>query len=283
MNCRPWCAAVVAGFAAGWCVSELRGVAAGGSAAPPPAPPAVAPIPKPAKGAEPFLPKAVITAEHLERAAELEAGFAKNYRTAPAAGEKWFDSRPGKSRVLVTAGHATAQTREGRIKPADKGTGSLAMMLHELCDVPVVVVTRQSPSDPNFYDDNDFKQEVARRLAEHRPVLVLDLHASRPGRPYDVDLGTMNGKSYAGRRDLMELLIRHLRAEDLGNLSQDYFSADGQKTVTRFIAGKGVPAVQVECSATRLTPEGDDLHVHRHAQLLQALVRFIRAVDAGEK
>lgn len=242
-----------------------------------PAAPAAAQQPKSADA--PLFPRAIVIKEHVEQAAAYERELAKRYETPAPKGENWFAIRKGKSKVLVVAGHATSQTREGRIKPADRGTGSLALMLHELADATILHVTHQSPSDPNFYDDNDFKKALDRLLAELKPTLVLDLHASQAARPYDMDFGTMRGKSLLGRNDLLKSLAEHLRAEGLANFSQDYFSADGQRTITRFVVDRKIPCIQCEASATFLRPDGDDLHAHRYAQLLQGLVRFVRTVD----
>lgn len=97
-------------------------------------------------------------------------------------------------------------------------------------------------------------------------------------RPYDVDLGTMNGASLIGRSDLLELLVERLRQEGLINLSRDYFSASKSATVTKWISQRGTPCIQLEISSTWTDPTGDDLHAHRFSALLQALVRFTRAV-----
>ena len=224
----------------------------------------------------PLLQKAIVTREHVEAAIKTEEGLAAGYEVA---GEPWFEVKPGKTRVLIVAGHATAQTREGAMKVPDRGTGSLAVALHELTGAPVIFTTRRSPSDPNYYDDNAFKTELDRLIREQKPLLVLDIHGSHSYRPYDVDFGTMNGTSLRGRDDYLANLISIIRNEGLMNLSQDYFAAARQQTVTKFASARGVPAVQLEISSTCLDPGRDPMTAHRFAQILQALVRFIRLVD----
>lgn len=242
--------------------------------APPPAGP-----PETARGPLLF-ERAFVIREDADLAAACEGSLARVYEMRPAPGEPWFRVLPGASRVLVTAPHATAQTRRGEVKGADRGTGSLAVMLNALAGAPAIYTTRLSPSDPNFYDDNDFKRALARRLAEHRPAVVLDLHASHPNRPYDVDFGTMRGVSLRGAADLLSRLALRLRREGLSNFSQDYFAAAGSRTVTRFVSGLGVPAIQVEINGSwLLAPGRRDPAPQRFAQLLQGLVRFVAAVD----
>lgn len=227
--------------------------------------------------APPPLERAFIEPEMVERAIANERVIAANYETTV---EPWFTTREGTARVLIVAGHAAAQTREGKLKRADSGTGSLAMLVAELTNAPAIWTTSMSPSDPNYYDDNAFKQQLAAMIEKHKPILVLDLHASHSFRPYDADFGTMNGKSLHGREAWLEKLAATLRREGLLNLSRDYFAAAKAETVTKFVSARGVPAIQIEISSTWLHPETGHLDGHRFAQLAQALVRFVRALDS---
>ena len=221
--------------------------------------------------------------EDADLAAACEERLARSYEAPPAAGEPWLRALSGGSSVLVTAPHATAQTRDGETKSADGGTGSLAVMLNALAGTPAIYTTRLSPSDPNYYDDNEFKQTLARSLDDRRPRVVLDLHGSHPSRPYDVDFGTMGGASLGPAPELLPRLASALRAEGLAAFSQDYFPAARNRTVTRFVAARGVPVVQLEINATwLLRPGRPDLARQRFAQLLQGLVRFVAAVDGRE-
>jgi hypothetical protein len=228
----------------------------------------------------PPLERAIVTREHVEAAIATEQRLAPVYETLPGAGEPWFEVRRGRIPVLVVAGHATAQTREGALKTADRGTGSLAVALHEMTGATAIFTTRRSPSDPNYYDDNEFKRALGDLIRELRPVIVLDLHGSHAFRPYDVDFGTMGGRSLANRPELLDTLVQSIRAEGMLNLSQDYFAASRNQTVAKFASSLGVPAVQLEITSTRLDPSRDVLTAHRFAQLLQALVRFISKVAA---
>jgi hypothetical protein len=229
--------------------------------------------------AEPVLQRAIINPPDVEAAATVEKDLATRYDVLPQGDETWFEILPGTAKVLIVAGHATAQTREGALKGPDRGTGSLAVALARLTNAPTIYTTRRSPSDPNYYDDNAFKAEVARLVADKRPVLVLDLHASHSMRPYDIDFGVMGGRSLQGREDWLTRLSETLKREGLINQSRDFFAAARNQTVTKFVSERGVPAIQLEISATWLDAGGDPLRAHRFAQLLQGLVRFIRSVD----
>jgi len=245
----------------------------------------------------PVFERAIVTEQNVSRAKELEAGFLARSQSEAPAGHQWFEVIEASSpsvRVLVLAPHATSHMRQGKLQQADSGTGSLAEMLHQLAGVPVIATTYESPSDPNYYDDNEFKKAVADLVGRIKPAVVLDLHASHWYRPYDVDLGTMHGTSVKGQGVLIRELGERLKAEGLSNVSQDYFAADTNQTDTKWVSNLGFPAMQCEISISWLLsgePDtdatnvnwGQRLNEHRFAQVLQALVRFIQQVDEEHK
>ena len=213
-----------------------------------------------------------VATEQVER-------FRARARKLPPSGEAWFELREGSSGLLVTAPHATAHRRDGRLKGSDLGTGALAVVLGRLAATPVLYTTWAAPSDPNYYDDNPFKTELARRLARKRPRFVVDLHASREDRPYDVDLGTLRGRSLLGRQDLLHDLTRRLREAGLVHLSDNAFPGERQATVTRFLCESGVPCVQLEINARWLRPESGPDGMDRFLALVRALSAFAKDVD----
>jgi hypothetical protein len=227
------------------------------------------------------LEKAAIDVSVVTDAVALQKEIDARRTIQAAPGEAWFQVIEGRVPVIVTAPHATQPFREGVYRFADGGgTAALARALNRLTGATVVYTTFASPSDPNYYDDNAFKQELASLIARVHPRFLLDLHGSHAFRPYEVDLGTMNGQSLRGHEELQVHLVEMLRHEGLMNLSSNYFPAASAQTITKYAAAHGVPAMQLEISATLLDPAGSELGAHRFAQLLQALTRFVRAETA---
>ena len=248
-----------------------------------------------------IFPKAVVGIEDIELAVKTEWELRKNYDLPPNAGEPWFTVIEGASKVLVSAPHATAQIREGKSKFADSGTGALAVLLNKLAKTTTIYTVRQSPSDPNFYDDNDYKRTLGKLIDDRHPVLVLDLHASHTYRPYDVDFGTMGGQSLKGRPLWLRQLSKFLLSAGFTDFSQDYFAASANQTVTKFVREKGIPCIQLEFSETRLaffneigiksfgvdtTDISEDFlrvdqeGVHRFSATVEGLVRFVKWIDS---
>ena len=223
----------------------------------------------------PVTQKAIVTPDHIDSIISFEKKFSQNSSTPAPPNKKSFEFKAGSKKILFIASHATAHRREGEIKPADAGTGSMAVELNKLLRVPVLYTTYLSPSDPNFEDNNEFKDSLAKILIKVKPVFVIDLHGSKAFRPYDVDFGTMNGKSFLTRKDLFDKLKNVLKNEGLINQSQDFFSAAQNQTITKFVSGKGIPCIQLEINSNYISAKDGDLFGQKTAQLLQALIRFV--------
>jgi hypothetical protein len=228
----------------------------------------------------PLFQRAIVAPADVAKAAEFEAKLKEHSEMLAPAGVSWIEVLDGKSKVLVLAPHATSQIREGKVKPADGGTGSLAVALNRLAGTPVLYTTYRSPKDPNYYDDNEFKAKVKELVSNLKPTLVLDLHGSDYGHPYDVDFGTRFGKSLLGKGQYLKDLASQLRSEGIFNFSQDYFPAEKQQSDTQWVSLMGTPCIQLEINANWISAGEDGEHDQKFAKLLEGLVRFVQAIDA---
>ncbi|MBT6277933.1 MAG: ketol-acid reductoisomerase [Chromatiales bacterium] len=224
-----------------------------------------------------------VSEAHVAAAIRYEARLRPHYFAQPASSQLWFDQRDGVVPILVCAPHATAAIREGRMRGPDTGTGWLAYMLHRLTGVATLHTVCASPSDPNFYDDNAFKRALAQIIHEASPRLVLDLHGCHWSRPFDVDLGTMHGASLLGQSHHLTQLRGALGDAGLGRLSDNWFAAARNSTITKWVTGLGVPCIQLEVQSTWLHPNRDRNRAHRSARLLQGLCRFIASTLAASR
>lgn len=254
---------------------------------------------------KPLFPKALVATEDIQEAIRIEWTLQNDYETFAKDGQDWFTVLRGDSRVLVSAPHATAQMREGKLKFADAGTGALAVMLHKLVNTTVIYTTHCSPSDPNFYDDNDYKRKLEALIKEVKPSFVFDLHASHWYRPYDLDFGTLNGLSIRGKETWFRRIADFFSQAGYRNFSQDYFAAAKNQTVTKFVSNMRVPCLQLEINetwlslfdnaGTKIAPpesEGSDIAndalrvdeqgAHRFAETLEALIRSVNLIDGKQ-
>ncbi|MDR8372585.1 ketol-acid reductoisomerase [Pseudomonas lactis] len=227
--------------------------------------------------------RALIEPSQIQEAITIETAIEAQSATAAPTDTAWYAVLKGSTPVLITAPHATKPYREGSYRFSDgAGTAALAKLLNTLTCATVIYTQYRSPSDPNYYDDNAFKAEVAELIKQHKPKLLIDLHGSSTSRPYDVDFGTMEGTWLLGRTDIVPSLRKALRKEGLRNFSDDYFPAAKHHTLTRFASSLGVPSVQLEINSTWLLPSQGDIYAQRFSQLLQGLTRYIRNTNDTE-
>lgn len=119
----------------------------------------IATVSAPAMAAAPS--KATVGVPDIEQAIELINLLDSRVGQPIPEGTNWFEVLPGSVPVILTAPHATRPFGERGFRFADGGgTAALAVAVHKLCGVTVIHTTFDSPSDPNFYDDNAFKNTL---------------------------------------------------------------------------------------------------------------------------
>ncbi|AJQ96232.1 hypothetical protein [Gynuella sunshinyii] len=220
--------------------------------------------------------QALVEPDLVTRAIELETSLNQRQGLPVPEQQHWFNVIEGHIPVIITAPHATRPLRNGQRRFSDGGgTAALAVVLGELTGAYVIYTTYEGPSDPNYYDDNDFKTQLQKLITTVQPLYILDIHGSHPYRSYDIDLGTMNGHSLLGHQDLLKQLIKRFDMEGISSLSYNRFAASRNETITKFAAAHGIPAIQLEINSTYVTPAEGNVYAQRFSILSQALARFI--------
>jgi len=220
--------------------------------------------------------KALIKPNDIKEAIMIEEEINSRSTISPPKDQNWFVVIKGTLPIIITAPHATAPLREGNRRFSDGGgTAALSILLNKFTDATVIYTNYAGPSDPNYYDDNSFKETLRELIESIKPLYILDIHGSHPYRPYDVDFGTMNGQSLLGNDELLQNLITALKNEGIYNFSNNYFAGSKNQTIIKFASVLGIPSIQLEISSTWLSPSECDLYAHRFSQLLQALIHFI--------
>ncbi len=120
--------------------------------------------------------RALIEPSQIQDAIAIETAIEAQSATAAPTDTAWYAVLKGSTPVLITAPHATKPYREGSYRFSDgAGTAALAKLLNTLTCATVIYTQYRSPSDPNYYDDNAFKAEVAELIKQHKPKLLIDL------------------------------------------------------------------------------------------------------------
>ena len=190
----------------------------------------------------------------------------------PSGVEEAFLYLPGPLPVLFSAPHAVRHMRQGKAKPSDTFTGTLAVLLNYLSGCSVLVNRRNYGGDPNFDRDCEYKQFLLKILNECGTEVVLDLHGATEKHGFAIDTGTLRGRSLGDRPEVLLNLEDCLRSYRITSLSRDYFPAIKQHTVTRFVCeNTDIPAIQLEISRKYRRPYKKPVEFCR---LLAALLDF---------
>lgn len=157
----------------------------------------------------------------------------------------------GDKKIMFSAPHAVEQTRDGKIKFAEKETGEIAIALNKL-GYPCIVKTQNIGDDANFDLNSQYKRDLVKYIRENNILALIDLHQLSPMREQLICLGT-------GGEDCLNLLGSHDKAKKIQrhfakffhNVSlNEPFAAKGDGTISRYISKNcKIPCIQVEINS----------------------------------
>ncbi len=157
----------------------------------------------------------------------------------------------GCKKIMFSAPHAVEQTRDGKIKFAEKETAEIALKLNSL-GYPCIIKTKNVNDDANFDLVSDYKNDLVEFIKENKIQGIIDLHQLSPLREQLICLGTGGEEclNLLGSHDKEKKLQEHFKTF-FNNVSvNNPFAAKGDGTISRYISNKcHVPCVQVEINS----------------------------------
>jgi len=176
--------------------------------------------------------------------------------------------------VLVTAPHATAHVRMGKLKRQEFYTGALAVLLHSVTGCHALYTDRLSQVDPNHSDESPFKEKIYEIARKFGIELLIDLHGTGSERPGDVFPGIGRNKEFLnGRPDFYSGLEQSAASNGVSLGSTDVFPAARQLTVTRFSATRlGIPSMQLEINQSLRQPESSPADFMKLVNFLRGFI-----------
>lgn len=193
----------------------------------------------------------------VDFALRFETHLKDSYKEHPGKDSDGIHYIRGRIPVLVTAPHATAHVRMGKLKRQEFYTGALAVLLHSVTGCHALYTGRLSSLDPNYTDESPFKAKLSEIAGRCGLEFLIDIHGTGSERPGDVFPGVgVNGEFLNGRPGSLGELGQAARSNGISLGSAEVFPAAKQKTVTRFSATTlGVPSMQLEISQNLRRPE----------------------------
>ena len=169
--------------------------------------------------------------------------------------EQSFVLLEGTGRVMVSAPHSVGQTRNGRAKISEPQTGTLARMLHDELNCPVIFKTKNCGDDANFDAVSPYKEALAEYVKRCGIKFLLDLHQLSPKRDVQINLGTGRGKNVA-RAEYVEAAVNAFCNHGICKIGIDTpFAAACPNTVSSYISRTcGIPCMQIEIHSLLVWP-----------------------------
>lgn len=199
--------------------------------------------------------------EHLSRegsvlvdiAIKTEEQFAEDGYTGRRTGHALLMFQ-GDVPIIISGPHAVKHPREGRLKGADRFTGTLALQLASLTQTSVLVYAHTSGEDPNYDVDGPYKQQLLRLAKSTSARFVLDIHGLGRWRLEDIAIGTACGKTLGQQPEILHAFTEELTKAGFTKILIDdpeLFNAVRPTTITSFIWRElGIPALQLEIHRT---------------------------------
>lgn len=181
--------------------------------------------------------------------------------------------------MLITCVHGYGHLRDGKLKPMDSGSVDTSHAIAVASGATWLAVGEQGAIDSNYHRDTPFKLALAEYLDEYGADLVVDIHTSNAFRPYDVEIGSMDQRSWLGQTHWRDALQETLANSGFLVSDNQVFRAMGAhphaETITSFCHRREIPAVQLEISSA-LTDDLITLQaMHANAKLVNAIAAAV--------
>lgn len=187
--------------------------------------------------------------------------------------------RLGAGDVLVTSVHGYGHLREGFVKPRDSGTIQTSHAIAVAANADWLAVGEEDAVDSNYHRGTPFKLELAAALAARPPRLVVDIHGSHALRPFDVEIGSIDQRSWLGQTQWRDALHKTLAHCGFVVSDNQVFRAAGAtpeaQTITAFCMELGVPCVQLEISSALMDDLDSIQALHANAKLVNAIAAVL--------
>lgn len=208
-----------------------------------------------------------------------EASFEKSLDT-----DKSFVIKEGSGCVMISAPHCVEQLRNGKTKFAERQTGVLAEMLHELTGCPIILKTRPEDGDANYDAVCGYKTELSEYVKNNGIKFIIDLHQLSPERKVMVNLGTGNCKNVSDKT-LLNIFVSSFTKEKTGMLQIDEpFAGAFANTVSSYIHRNcGIPCMQIELNTRLLSEEYAEYNFEGVCKSLERCIRHLEKKLGGSK
>lgn len=123
-----------------------------------------------------------------------------------------YDIKIGQIPVILTSAHGIEQEkRGGKVKLAEPLTRGIAKYVSKKTSCCYLVKNEDTGVDPNKANNDEFKKILLELIEKNHIKLLIDLHGAKKERNFDVEIGTLEGRSADAKivGDLVECLQKN--------------------------------------------------------------------------
>lgn len=181
-----------------------------------------------------------------------------------------YISKIGNVPILFTAAHTMTQLfDDGTVKLAEPCTKAICMYLNKYCNTSYLIKIKDTGSDSNKDNHDDFKNELIKIVKDNNIKLVIDLHGANKDRNFDVEFGTLNNLTadFSTIKELEEAFLEN----NIINIKHNEPFKGG--AITQYLYNiKDVDVIQLEINGNFR----DFDSIENLKQLCNALICFIK-------
>lgn len=155
-----------------------------------------------------------------------------------------YDIKKGSVPVILTSAHGIKQKRRnGKFKLAEPYTRGIARYVSKRTGGYYLIKNEDTGVDPNRQNNDEFKTILIDLINNNHLKLVIDLHGAKKEHDFDVEIGTLKGKT-ADEKTIAKL-IECLKKSGIRNVAENDPFNGGD--ITRMIFDEaGVQCIQLE-------------------------------------
>ncbi len=123
-----------------------------------------------------------------------------------------YDIKIGQIPVSLTSAHGIEQEkRGGKVKLAEPLTRGITKYVSKKTSCCYLVKNEDTGVDPNKANNDEFKKILLELIEKNHIKLLIDLHGAKKERNFDVEIGTLEGRSADAKivGDLVECLQKN--------------------------------------------------------------------------
>ena len=183
-----------------------------------------------------------------------------------------YDIKKGSVPIILTSAHGIGQKkRRGLFKLAEPYTRGIAKYVGKNSDCYYLVKNEDTGIDPNKQNNDEFKLILCNLIEKNHIKIMVDLHGAKKERDFDVEIGTINGKTASEK--IINTLIECLKKNGIKNIVLNEPFKGGNITKSVF------DETGIECIQLEINNDYRNIRkIKNMRKICKALIMFVKKI-----